>query len=755
MYRTISFTLVLLVPLVFSPLFAQISSVTTSPIPALECQNLVVTVNGSMPCANAFVGGSTHTINGNIITVDISIAVPMICLPAIIPYSQPHAVGLVPAGNYTLAVRQFENGNLTSSISFSLTIGSCCSADASFLASKTQLCPGDSISFTPNDTSLVLHTWKLDGSVISTDSITGYAFPTPGNYTISLLGDDGSCLDSTTQTITVGQFPGIAFSQVQNESCPGYVDGSVDVSISNAFGSLTYTWDNGATTEDISNLDSGTYVLTVVDQAGCSSQDSITLGVGTPPVPIFTASDPGPLCPGDNVLLTNTSTNAISYSWELNGQQFATTVDAQPSLSQVGLNTIQLIATNANCSDTASQQIEVSSLPQVSAIVLGPSCPGSQDGSIDVSVVSGILPYSYLWAQGDTTQDRNGLTEGTYVLRVTDSLSCMVMDTFLVETTSTLEASFAPIDGAWYCPGDTLNLQSTSLGATSFAWSDAAGLPLSSSAQLSEILPDSGQFFVQLVVSDNTCTDTVAHSYMISHAPQLTFQSIPEVCPGSGDGSLSVQVNGVSAPYALLWENGTSGSSIDSLTAGLYSLTMTDTVGCVFQDSGRISTQGGVVAAFANYPTDSLMNFEDQSLPVPASWAWSFGDGDSAFVQNPTHAYPVSGAYQVCLSVVDSFGCEDTHCDTISLALSLAPETFLALKMYPNPVLDKLHIELPEVGSASLEIWVWDQRGKLVWMEDRMATHLFTLSVKDLPAGMYHLVIRAADHWYRGRVVKQ
>ncbi|MBL0052100.1 MAG: hypothetical protein IPP29_11620 [Bacteroidetes bacterium] len=57
---------------------------------------------------------------------------------------------------------------------------------------------------------------------------------------------------------------------------------------------------------------------------------------------------------------------------------------------------------------------------------------GGSDGSIDVTATGGTTPYTYLWNDGDTNEDRTNLTAGTYTVTVTDANGCTEEATFTI-----------------------------------------------------------------------------------------------------------------------------------------------------------------------------------------------------------------------------------------------------------------------------------------------------------------------------------
>ena len=141
---------------------------------------------------------------------------------------------------------------------FNLTIQGTCASSSS------------SVSINPgNVTGNVSVTWSNGMVGLSNTGIV------PGTYTLTLIDAIG-CSSDTTFTVNTPvavQVSGI-ITPIQ---CFGQANGAIDVTVLQGNPAFTYAWDNGATSQDLTNLDAGTYRLTVIDANGCISYSSYTI----------------------------------------------------------------------------------------------------------------------------------------------------------------------------------------------------------------------------------------------------------------------------------------------------------------------------------------------------------------------------------------------------------------------------------------------------------------------------------------------
>jgi gliding motility-associated-like protein len=318
-----------------------------------------------------------------------------------------------------------------------------------------------------------------------------------GPYTCS-MSDANNCPSVMSVTLTepaVLAFQGTA----QNPSCYGGSNGTIDVTTAGGTAPYTYTWSNGTTTEDISNLTAGSYSLTLTDANGCAMSASYQLTA--PSAVVLSVSSLSPSCSGQQGsidLSVSGGTTPYSYSWS-NG---ASTQDI--SMLSPGSYTATVTDGN-NCTSTISAAIDAGSGLSVQGSVSNVMCYGNATGSIDVVVSHGAAPYSYSWSNGATTEDISGLTAGAYSLTVTDNSGCTVSGNYTVAQSSQLSCSV--------------------------------------------------------------------------HSPVLMGNHNISVFQGT-DGSIDLAVNGGSGPYTYTWTNGSIEEDLHNLTAGSYSVTVTDNNGC-------------------------------------------------------------------------------------------------------------------------------------------------------------------------------
>ena len=270
--------------LFIAPLFiyAQnwITSVTTSPNPVNDCDNLVVTVDGNLASSNCTYL-SSHSIAGNTIEIDIQVSCGGIGLPVITPYTATIPVGNIPSNTYTLIVNQYQAGNIQETNTSSLQIGSCCGTTINISNLNSFSCVGESTSFVDGGTIADSLLWTDNGSPFSPfPSALGwiYAFQDTGLHQITLIAYDTSgCTDTAYLAVTINPLPEVIISTTP-ASCNTCMDGEASITVVSGPFPHQLLWSVGGSSNPLTGLNPGDYGFSFTDGNTCTLYDTVTVG---------------------------------------------------------------------------------------------------------------------------------------------------------------------------------------------------------------------------------------------------------------------------------------------------------------------------------------------------------------------------------------------------------------------------------------------------------------------------------------------
>jgi len=254
-----------------------------------------------------------------------------------------------------------------------------------------------------------------------------------GSYKVTAT-DAGGCSAQATFVITENNTVRVS-SSVTAAGCSNEAIGAIDISVTGGTAPYTYSWQHGATTEDVSGLVSGIYRVTVTDNLGCSIQTAINV----PKKTIQVSTDIiQPLCHGDSTgSITVTpvdGTNTYTYSWS-NGE-------TDNTLTNVPVGSYSVTITDpSGCTRTLTYAITQPSAITASTTVTNTQCGDEGSFAIDLSVSGGKSPYTYLWSNGATTQDLQNLNSGNYSVTIKDFNGC----------TSLKNITIDPVVISWSC----------------------------------------------------------------------------------------------------------------------------------------------------------------------------------------------------------------------------------------------------------------------------------------------------------------
>ncbi|CAN5402667.1 hypothetical protein BH11BAC2_BH11BAC2_06610 [soil metagenome] len=314
--------------------------------------------------------------------------------------------------------------------------------------------------------------------------------------------------------------------------------------------------------------------------------------------------------------------------------------------------------------DTAWVFIMVHPAPQISAVTSGVVCFGDSTGTIDIAVV-GNAPFEYSWNTGALTEDLDSLVAGTYTIVVTDSNSCsMILTDSVAGPTSPLLGilNLQPV----LCHNDSsgaIDLQmSGGTAPYTFTWSNG---------QVTEDLDSlaAGIYTVQ-VTDTNGCVYTISDTIIQPDSALIATLTHTDVyCLGDSSGSVQVAVSGGTPGYTYLWNTTDTAQNIGNLSAGTYSVTISDAYSCTLTLTDTVFSTGTpiVLNPVVNSPKCLESIFGNITLSPsggvsPYTYLWNTADTLSLIDSL------LAGTYSV--AVTDSNGCFAV--DTIVIADSSA-----------------------------------------------------------------------------------
>jgi len=416
-----------------------------------------------------------------------------------------------------------------------------------------------------------------------------------------------------------------------NASCNGSTDGSITANVGGGTIPYTYTWNHNPTLNGpiASNLNPGTYTLTLTDANGCIETASALI-VGNIVISANgIVSDAN--CFGESsgsIVLMPSGSPATPYSYDWNPN-----VSTTNTATGLTAGAYEVTITDLNgCFTTALYNVnQPTQLSTSFTINLNISCAGSSDGSLLVNPSGGIPPYNYQWGANSAnqiTQLANNLPAGIHTITITDANGCIHTAGTILQDPTPINLS-ATVNNNVLCNGQSDGIATvTPSGGTpmySFLWGPSAG------NQTSDIATGLPAGTHDVTVTDmNGCS--VSTSVIITQPTPLnpSISIINNIsCFGLSDGSATATVLGGVPTYSYQWSSSANNQITQTainLPAGLHTLTVTDTNGCT-------------ETAIVNLNTPPQLNLTATVI----NDVTCFGGNDGAIIANASGGTPFPG----------------------------------------------------------------------------------------------------------------
>lgn len=474
-----------------------------------------------------------------------------------------------------------------------------------------------------------------------------------GSYSVK-INDAYGCLKTLNTTITEPPALTVTLDAVKNINCFGDKKGAATISVKGGVAPYTYSWSNGAITEDIADVPAGDYTVRVTDSKGCIKTLKADI---KQPADLVASIDlvKDILCFGDTTGLINISAKGGSLPYSFKWNNGSTTED----LKNLGAGSYSVVITDAKgCSEALSAKVTgpaplVQNLESVKHV----KCNGEKTGIINISVTGGTAPYGYNWSNQEKSQDPLHIGAGIYTVYITDANGCKGKAvTATINEPSALDVQVKEVTNiSRYGENNgSVNLSvSGGVAPYKYSWSNGSSLQNLTNA--------AAGVYTCLVTDANGCLKAVNASVKQPTSMVASIENITHVrCYGENEGGINISVTGGDAPYTFSWSNGTSSEDISGVSAGTYSVTVTDANGS--KQVLKASVNQPAVFALKIDAVKHLSCYNDNSGAItttvtgglaPYNFTWDNGARSQFLSGIPAGSYTIT--------VTDKNGCKKSE----------------------------------------------------------------------------------------------
>jgi gliding motility-associated-like protein len=446
-------------------------------------------------------------------------------------------------------------------------------------------------------------------------------------------------------------------------------------------GFATFDWDFGSGTV-ISGSGQGPYVVNFPTTGNHTVIVTVTEGVAvvsnsiTVVVPPLLTGDLTVIddpcfqsCNGRASIIMTGGVAPYNYSWGSSTNE----------MTNLCVGDYGLLVTDANgCEFYVTFEIKQPSLLEFDTSYYHVSCFGTQTGGANIWGIGGTPPYTYLWSDGFGAGAHNNIAAGTIQVTVSDANGCSLMEQFNITEPQLLQV----VTSGDYaiCEHQSVNVVAQELGGTApytFYWDNGDGNGFSVGPQTFNIVPHEDVTYTVYVVDGQGCVSNYAFTEIIvSPEIHLTLNTNNNTCYQTCDGNALLGVSGGLQPFNYSWA--VNGPYLNHLCAGLYTVTLTDQIGCR-ADTMFVITQPSALQlimetenARCSYSNDGSSIANVIGGTPPYNYVWSDNNQTNELAAGP-------GTYHLTVS-------DDNNCRIYGTANISAPQELRILTLY-NPTI--------------------------------------------------------------------
>ncbi len=604
----------------------------------------------------------------------------------------------------------------------------------------------------------ITYFWSTqDGNILGDVSIQNPLVNTAGEYNLIVTNTTNGCTNTASVEVLQLNEPTLSLNLLNNVSCFAGIDGSASININGGAAPISYLWSNGATSLENNNLSAGIYSLTATDAVGCEDQFEIIISQPED-ISIQINGVDHNICPNDTQGAVDISVSggsgAYTYLWS-NG---VTTPNIENLES--GIYTL-LVTDQAACEKMEIIEVTASDLIAPILITQDIIIALDQDGIANIN----------------SSMIDNGSTDNCGIATLTldnESFDCSNLGqnqvnlslTDLAGNTTEGIATVTIVDDIAPTINCLDNIVSNSCQAIEYELpqaSDNCGLMdliLLEGLESGSIFPEGETMITYLAEDQSGNTATCSFIITVENTLEGSFDLENTSCFEESDGMITALPTGGTPGYSFLWDNGETTQTISGLSAGAYSVIITDELGCQFEESLIIEEPDPIVISTESV-SNEMENGSNGSIQVTVSggtpgYFYQWTDIDGQIISNEEDLINVpAGTYTLTVSDINAcvLNSEAYVIDNIVAVSNLDFEKYIQISPNPTSGEASVNIQLEDVFSIGLS--VLDITGKVLikWSPEDVSTKTYQMDLADLPNGIYLVRIMIDGEAYVQKLV--
>ncbi len=624
--------------------------------------------------------------------------------------------------------------------------------------SFTSVCESNAVTFANTSTIekpdsmdvSMTYAWDFGDGGTSDQPTPVYIFRRAGTFKVRLIAKSNkNCADTLTREVVIFAIPKADFS-VKNACVESEISLSNNSSI--AFGEIrSFEWDFGDGTTSIEKnptkkyAKEGTYTVKLFVQSVSGCQSTTTQEIKVFPIPKIDFGKLKTTCAKS--LILDAGNIGSKYLWSDGSTNQTLTV------SQNGTYSVEITSENG-CTVKETVEVRLETLIRPNLGMDRTICEGE--------ILDAGVWRTYRWQDGSTGRFFTVRQSGQFSVEVSDQAGCVGSSSVSLTVTPSTKPNLG-IDRE-ICANETLTLDA-GLDNVSYIWSTGA---TTKTLNVSRI----GTYWVRV---RNMAGCEIADTIIIrrKETPRINLGIDRVVCENE---RIELDAGIPNATYEWFSTRGFRASTqkVAVNVADTYWVRVSSPSGvfCTVGDTVALLATPGITARYLAASTvnqGDTVRFINLTSPKPLSNSWNFGDGSASTQESPSYVFKKDGTYNVSL-IVTNQNCRDTLTKVITVRNggggrkesnttdknTTVDSQFANIKVYPNPTLDFIHLEIELKEEHPLHLAIYDLSGRILYTEEIAKTIFYAnkCNLSSFAQGMYILKIMVGNEAISSKVIK-